>query len=123
MFQPDTSKPAVDPAAVDRLRELADGDPQAFLKEIRAAFNADTAKRILSLRQAALDNDGNGLKRAAHAIKGSSLNLGAHQLAEMCRHLEHLGGAGSVANAAEMVTAIEAESERVRVELNKLIET
>ena len=40
------------------------------------------------MEQAVVADDGRRLAREAHTLKGSSLNLGAHRVAALCRVLE-----------------------------------
>ena len=47
-----------------------------------------TARRIITMRNAANDGEWALLKRAAHTLKGSSSTLGLRQIARICRALE-----------------------------------
>ncbi len=115
---PPATVPAVDAEAIDRLRGLADGDSLSFLKDILGTFRDDTAQRLATLRTAAAAKHAGGLRQAAHAIKGSSLNVGAFVLAELCQKVEQLAESGSLDAVAGLVAQIEQEFERVKVELN-----
>jgi HPt (histidine-containing phosphotransfer) domain-containing protein len=109
---------AVDAAAIERLREIGDGDV-AFLKDVFSAYETDTAERLVTLRQTLAAGDTTGLKRAAHTIKGSCLNVGASSMAASSLQLEQLAGAGKLDGAAELITRIEQEFKRVVVELKR----
>jgi PAS domain S-box-containing protein len=113
--------PAVDTEAIARLRELAEGDNQAFLKDLLGTYINDTTKRVAALLAHAADKNTRELMRAAHAIKGSSLNVGANQLADYCHQVEEITGAGKLEGTARLVAQIEREFERVHKELNNLI--
>jgi PAS domain S-box-containing protein len=117
---PETKLSAVDAEAIGRLRELADGDSQAFLKDLLGTYLSDTTKRLAALQKHAADGNDRELMRAAHAIKGSSLNVGANQLAEYCHQVEELAGAGKPGDAAKLITRIQQEFEKVQKELNNL---
>ena len=67
-----------------------------------------------ALRQAVTEGQPEQLKRAAHNLKGSSNNLGARTMAALSAELETLGKNGTVAGAAELVTGLEQEYQRVR---------
>ena len=112
-------QPAVDPAAIERLQEIGDGD-MAFLKDVFGAFQTDTAKRLVTMRETLAAADLTGLKRAAHTVKGSSLNVGAASLVTHCFQLEQLAGSGKLEGAAELITRIEQEFKRVAVELDAI---
>lgn len=75
---------AVDGSA---LRSLTGGDP-AFLDALCEEFEQTTRERIAELRDS-LD-DLQGAVRVAHALKGSSMTLGARDLAERCGQFERL---------------------------------
>ncbi|MFA6562013.1 MAG: Hpt domain-containing protein [Verrucomicrobiia bacterium] len=112
-------KPAVDAAAIERLREIGDGDV-AFLKDVFSAFESDTAQRLVAMRETLAAGDFTGLKRAAHTIKGSSLNVGASNLTAVSLQLEQLAGSGKLEGAAELICRIEEEFKRVAVELHNI---
>ncbi|MCX6910474.1 MAG: Hpt domain-containing protein [Verrucomicrobia bacterium] len=111
-------KPAVDVAAIERLREIGDGDV-AFLKDVFSAFESDTAQRLVALRTTLAAGDITGLKRAAHTIKGSCLNVGASSMAADSLQLEQLAGAGKLDGAPKLISRIEQEFKRVVVELGR----
>jgi len=111
---------AVDAEAIARLRELADGDSQAFLKDLFGTYIKDTTKRLEALRTSLAEKNARDLMRAAHAIKGSSLNVGANPLADYCQQVEEQAGDGKLDGMAKLVAQIEREFERVRKELNDL---
>nr|WP_218626439.1 Hpt domain-containing protein [Pseudomonas sp. dw_358] len=48
-------------------------------------FLSDAGARLKQLQKA---TDADGLAQAAHSLKGSSSNMGAVRLAELCRQLE-----------------------------------
>ncbi len=110
-------KPAVDGAAIARLREIADGD-LTFLKEVFGAYQTDTAKRLVDLRSALATGDAKGMRRTAHTIQGSSLNVGAENLTTYCRQLERIAESGKLDGAAELIARIEQESKRVEAALS-----
>jgi HPt (histidine-containing phosphotransfer) domain-containing protein len=114
-------KPAVDAAAIERLREIGDGDV-AFLKDVFSAFESDTTQRLVAMRQTLAAGDLTGLKRAAHTVKGSGLNVGASQLAASSLQLEQMAGAGKLDGAAELIGRIEEEFKRVVAELNRIMQ-
>ena len=105
-----------DPAVIDGLRELGDGD-DAFLADLFVTY-IDQAEEILGrLRQALAFEDRDAFSRAAHALAGASLNLGASSVAGICRGIEAtLSFESARPNAAQM-NAIEAELNRATSEI------
>ncbi|OLS63503.1 Hpt domain-containing protein [Pseudomonas putida] len=71
---------------VDRkvLSDLQDVMGDDYLKLLET-FLYDSEGRLESLYRA---RDAEGLRLAAHSFKGSASNMGAHELAELCRQVE-----------------------------------
>ena len=63
------------------------------------------------------EDDANTLRRAAHALKGNSANLGAEAVAELARMVEGLGASGQTDPADNQLTEIEDLYQRTVVAL------
>jgi HPt (histidine-containing phosphotransfer) domain-containing protein len=70
--------------------ERVDGDRE-LLKELAGLFLGECPQRMGEIRQAIYQKDGPRLQRAAHYLKGSVGNLGAHQAYEAAARLELAG--------------------------------
>jgi HPt (histidine-containing phosphotransfer) domain-containing protein len=89
------TRPIVDDAAIDRLLELRRGlqrrlkhpgeDP---LRELLDVFEADSAARVATLKALVVAGDNDGVRLAAHALKGAAANLGAQRVAIQAERLE-----------------------------------
>ena len=55
----------------------------------------------------------------AHALKGSSANMGATRLVTICEELEDVGHSGELKRAPVLAERLEAEFGRVRTALEK----
>jgi signal transduction histidine kinase/CheY-like chemotaxis protein len=97
---------AFDPGVLDQLREDLGG--AAALREVIETFLVRMPSTLTSLRDAAARADADGLRQAAHVIKGTSAMLGARELSEQASEIERLGRAGSVQDAATRVAVVEA---------------
>jgi CheY-like chemotaxis protein/HPt (histidine-containing phosphotransfer) domain-containing protein len=107
------SRPVLDPAVLTELRQLqGEGEPD-IVQELAAAFQFETPPLLEALRQAVIENEPEQLKRAAHNLKGSSHNLGARTMAALSTELETLGKNGTVEGAAELLSRLEQEYQRV----------
>ena len=75
---------------MDALNELKQvmGDEFSLLIE---TFENDSVLRIEAIREAVATADPDAIRRAAHNFKGSAGNMGAAQLAELCRQMENRG--------------------------------
>jgi len=82
------SEPTLKPEAIEALRAVSPDDNGAFFRELIDIFLADTPIRIDELQRAIDANNGPAAVRAAHSIKGSAGNFGAHDLAHLALELE-----------------------------------
>jgi signal transduction histidine kinase/DNA-binding response OmpR family regulator len=100
------------------LAELAavDGAPgqQNLLAELLEVFLQDTPLRLTIARAALEGGDGDGLRRGAHALKGSSAALGLMHLRDLCATLEDQGRSGALGEARTTLVAVQAELERLK---------
>jgi HPt (histidine-containing phosphotransfer) domain-containing protein len=95
----------MDRGVMDQLREdLGDGP----VREVVATFLDRTPATLAELRAAASRNDVEAIRRAAHAVKGTSATLGAKRLADECAELERMARSGDVPDATARVAAVEA---------------
>jgi HPt (histidine-containing phosphotransfer) domain-containing protein len=74
------------------------GDPELFAEVIQL-FLADCPVRVAAINAAVEARDAEGIRVAAHALKGAAGNLSATGLVAAARTLERLGAEGGV-NAA-----------------------
>ena len=110
------SAASLDAERLAMLRELDDGDG-GLLASIVDEYVAGAQRNLEVLREAVAEGDPEAVERAAHALKGSSANVGATLLTELTAHLEALGRARALGGAAPMVDDVEREYERVRTAL------
>lgn len=93
--------------------ERAEGEPDLVV-ELIDLYLYDTSQRVAAIKWALGLEDENSLKRFAHALKGSSANLGARRVASLCDGIERLDFADSFENCRALVESLELELERVR---------
>jgi CheY-like chemotaxis protein len=112
--------PAPD-AVLDRAAALAHagGDP-ALLGELASLFLADCPRLLAALRGALDRGDAEGLRVAAHTLKGSFACLGAVPAARQAQQLEALARRGDLAGAGAAFAAVEDALERLRPALADL---
>ncbi len=100
-------EPMPEPAlAVDRAALLArvGGDDQ-LLREIVGLFLEDAPRLFQDIRKALASGDAEGLRVAAHGLKGAAANFGANRVSEIALQLEMLGRDGIMAGAETVVAA------------------
>jgi len=102
------STPAVD---LEQLRLFTDGDP-AEEKALADLF-LDQARQMIEVLEQHLASDGQeAWKSAAHRFKGSSGNLGANQLHQLCKQAE-MNFQSDAMQKQQMLAAIKSETHRV----------
>jgi len=105
--------PSLDPAVLAELRQLqAEGEPD-IVQELAQAFQYETPPLLLALHTAVAQGQSEQLHQAAHNLKGSSQNLGARTLAALSAELEALSKNGTLEGAAELISRLEREYQRV----------
>jgi HPt (histidine-containing phosphotransfer) domain-containing protein len=102
---------------LDELRVIMGDDFAGLLQ----TFIQDSTQRVAAVEREFAAGDAVGLRAAAHSFKGSSSNLGAHQLAHLCRQIEDLALAGDLGACATPVGELSAEFDAVKRELDGLM--
>lgn len=95
------------------LRDLMEGEFATLIH----AYLTDSTGRLDEMSRALADSDSDGLRRAAHSLKGSSSNLGALTLSALCLALEQQTRQGELFGAKEQVEGIRIEFEAVAAAL------
>ena len=99
----------INPRALDAIRQLPGPNGALLVQKVIGAYLADTPPRVAQLRAAVDAGDADTVRRAAHALKSSSANVGAEQLSALCREIESLGRSGSVEAAKALLTGVESQ--------------
>lgn len=107
---------SVDFSVLEALRSLQD-DGDEFVAGLVTMYFSDTATRLGALRGALEGGEPQAFERAAHAIKGSSANIGAVRMAALSGELQGVGKGGDLSIAPPLVAELEAEFDRVRAAL------
>jgi CheY-like chemotaxis protein len=81
--------PELDFSTIEGLRALGQDDG-AFLRGLIRQFRADSEARLALLESAARDGEISVIRAVAHALYGSSANIGATGVAAACRAIEAL---------------------------------
>lgn len=104
----------------DEALARVDGDRE-LLAELVDVLGQESPALLDEIRRSAAGGDAPSLQRAAHKLRGSVLNFGAHEAAEAAQTLETLGRAGTLADAGEHVTRLEHEYHRLMSALRRLV--
>ena len=105
---------AIDPSALDGLRELEDEGGPGLVAAMADLFFRDTVARLGSLRRALGSADAVGIEKGAQSLKGSSASVGAMEMSLLCGELEEKGRVGDIEGASKTLSRIEEEFVRAR---------
>ncbi|MCK6480879.1 MAG: Hpt domain-containing protein, partial [Planctomycetes bacterium] len=111
----------LDPAALDSIAELGEGEEGDIIAELVYIFSSEARPRMERLRAALAARDAEEVRREAHGLKGSAASIGAKALAEIARTLEEGGRAGSVEGGEDLMRDLEEEFDRVRAALDAYV--
>jgi HPt (histidine-containing phosphotransfer) domain-containing protein len=107
----------VDGSILALLQDLQrEGQPD-ILAEVIAVYLRDTPLRLAALHEAVARADAGALRGAAHYLKGSSSQIGAVQMAQLCADLEEQARSADLADAAQTLRRLEAAFGRVHAHL------
>ncbi len=110
-------------AAIDESRLKATlGNDQAFHREMISLYIDSTRPLLHIISQAVARQDTAGSKNGAHEIKGASTYIGATNMAENARHLEHAVQAQDWEQAGQRLGHLESGLEQVASYLEKMPE-
>ncbi len=106
-------------AATENVDDFLDGDTIGMLLSLSGDNETDIFTELLSILEAqtpdlvrqmiaALDADDlRTVKRIAHTLKGSALNLGARAMADACLRMEHAAEQGELRRVPELLTVMQ----------------
>ncbi len=112
----------LDVRVLESFRQLQMPDEANIIHQLIDLYLADAPNRLAMLRQAIAQQDAARLAQAAHALKGSSANIGAQRVARVCMELEKAGKAGNLSGVADRFAQLEQELGHARAALLQLKE-
>lgn len=108
--------PALDRSKIRELLDLTGGELD-WLKDLMDTYLQDTRTRLDELAGLVVAGSTDRIQRAAHGIKGSSSNIGATRMADLCAGMETLSKVPDPRAAAAQLALLEAEFARIRADL------
>ncbi len=103
----------LDPERVAELTDLFGGESEAVL-ELFEEFFQELDPRMETLREAIQSGRPDLLDTAAHAIKGSSANLGANGIRDLAALVEEMARSEHLDQVPDLVDRLEAELQRLQ---------
>ena len=108
------SQGPLDLSRLESLAALQKMSGSDLIGELAAQFFSDTLRRLSAIREALEGENAEELERVAHSLKGSSGNLGAWRMQELCEELEQRGRKGETGLAGDLLAELEKEYARVK---------
>jgi CheY-like chemotaxis protein/HPt (histidine-containing phosphotransfer) domain-containing protein len=110
----------LDPEVLKSLEELEGDGERGLLAELAGMFLEDAENRLETMHRAVGEGDANAIRESSHALKGSSANLGAWRMQDICNRLQELSESRELRQVPELLERLEEEIERARPELAAL---
>ncbi len=120
---PAPAEPTLDMGMLEDILGFSPEGGLDLVRELAGMFFAETPNRIKLLHDGITQGDAEAVTRAAHALKGSSSNIGAARFAAGCGRLELLARRGQLTGATDLVGALEAELPLFRAALEERLAT
>jgi HPt (histidine-containing phosphotransfer) domain-containing protein len=102
-----TSGPLLDPEQIKMLLESGADESVELFKEILGLFEEESEKKFDEMRLAASSGDFEAFGRSAHAMAGSSANIGGRAVWLKAKDMENLCKAGNGDEAFSMLQVLE----------------
>jgi CheY-like chemotaxis protein len=102
---------------LEEMRALQEQGQSDFVQEMVDLYLSETPPLLATIREAIAQGDAEGLKFAAHTLKGNSMSLGVQQVAALSLSLELSGRSQTLAGTAAVLAELEREFERARLSL------
>lgn len=113
--------PVLDMSVVEELISFADdGDPELVLDLIQM-FLDDGPTKVQAVVQGVAEGDFERAERAAHSLKGSSGNLGARLLSQVCDQVQNATRNHQIADSQRLAPVLKREYEAAEVELRRVL--
>lgn len=106
----------LDLEALSTLKEIMEDDFGLLID----TFINDSSERLATLAQEIERGDSDAVRRSAHSFKGSSSNIGALRLAELCLIIESQGNEGNLVGLEDHLKVVNQEFELVKQALADL---
>ena len=97
---------SLEPGPLDGIRALEARGRPGLSRRVAVAYREESARLLGALERAVESGDGQGVQRAAHALRSSSASVGAVAVARACEALEREAGPGPVGDARERLEEI-----------------
>ena len=113
-------KSLLDPQIIESLKELDENDN--FFQNLVTSFLGNAAKAVLEIKKIAEEKNYEALVQSSHKLKGSSANLGAKKLAEICKEIELKAKTHNLTGIEGMISKLEIIYKQSRLEYENILQ-
>lgn len=114
-------KQLIDWNIVNGLMELGEEDGKSFLREILDLYVKQYPELFEGMRKGYQQSQAKEMTLNAHSLKGASLNIGALQLAEICREIEMKGRNNDFSGVESLIEEVESIYNQTVEAFNKFL--
>lgn len=115
------SNPVLNLNRLNALRQLNPANGVNVLKKLIAIYLKSAPGFLSQIENAIQAKDNHSLRRAAHTLKSSTVNIGAETLADICQKLEDFGDNNQVDEAAKLLAKFQHEFLQVTIALEEVL--
>lgn len=112
----------LDAETIGMLRSLGGGDGPGIFGELLEILEDQTPALIEGLAASLAANDVTTVRRNAHTLKGSALNLGVRGMAEVCLRIEQAAEEGALDRVEELLPSLRQVFEQSRAALRATLD-
>jgi histidine phosphotransfer protein HptB len=105
---------------IQSLKELGGEDGNDFFKEIIDLYKEQYQLLLQKIKDCQSNNDFENLSKSAHSLNGASLNVGAKEMASICKKIEINAKSEIKEGLIELISNLELVQALTFVELDKL---
>ena len=114
---------ALDPQAIERLRELDPDGRSKLLSRVAEAFGMSVARLLPQMKTALAASDLSAICLVAHTLKSSSASIGAVKLSQLCADIEVMSRNGRSEGLADAIAAFNSEVTDVQAALDRILDS
>ena len=98
---------SIDTASLDCIRQLKGVGGDEMVRRVVNLYLSNSSMLVEDLRIGLAQGDAEAVRQGAHALKSSSQNVGACELATLSQKLEEMGRSGELVDAQKYMGALD----------------
>lgn len=115
--------PVLDPAVIEKLREVEKQGSPGLLGDLQAIFRSTAAAQLVEIERALFAGDPGALQAASRSLKATCANLGAHRMVAVCQDIDTAVQAGELGRVMGCLRQLESLYVAADVELGSHVDS